>query len=179
MKTHQIGWTLTSVVIIALAVGCGKKEESSASATPSEAPRADVMTNAAAKPVADVLKSNVIAQADSATASAAALSNAAQSAEAKKTAEAAKLAEAASNQLAQANAQATEKANGLIDTIKKLIGESKYQDALKALADLTALKLTPDQQKIVDGLREQINKGLAQQATGGATKALDGLLKKP
>jgi hypothetical protein len=94
--------------------------------------------------------------------------------------EAAKAAAAESNKLAQAAAQAAAQANekvtGIIDTVKKLVSEGKSQEALQALSGLAQLNLTAEQQKLVNGLKDQITKAMAQKAAGDA---VGGLLRKP
>lgn len=68
------------------------------------------------------------------------------------------------------------KAQDLIDKAKTLVSDKKFQEASAALQQLGSLALTPEQQKLVDDLKEQIKKGLAA-AGEGAAKAAD-LLKK-
>jgi len=99
-------------------------------------------------------------------------------AEMPKTAEAPAPAVAAAPEVAPAAAATTTEADGLIDKVKGLIAEKKYTDATNVLKELTALKLTPDQQKIVDDLKAQIETALQAQATSEATKSAGGLLGK-
>ncbi len=74
---------------------------------------------------------------------------------------------------AQANAQ------GIIDQAKSLVADKKYTDALALLQQkLAGLQLTPDQQKLVDGLKDQIQKAIAASAAKDATKGV-GDLKNP
>jgi hypothetical protein len=77
-------------------------------------------------------------------------------------------------------ADVSAKANGLIDQAKALVSQSKYTEALNTLQQLGGLKLTPEQEKVVAGLKEQIQKAMAA-ATGTSTNvtgALNQLLKK-
>jgi hypothetical protein len=99
-------------------------------------------------------------------------------AEMPKAAEAPAPAVAAAPEVAPAAAAATTEAQGLIDKVKSLIAEKKYTEAMNVLKELTALKLTPDQQKIVDDLKAQIKNALQAQATSEATKSVGGLLGK-
>lgn len=64
-----------------------------------------------------------------------------------------------------------------VEAVKKLIADGKGAEALAKLKDLTAnLKLTPEQQKMVDDLMAQAQKALAG-GTDAAKKAAEGLLK--
>jgi hypothetical protein len=79
----------------------------------------------------------------------------------------------------QAAAQATaapEQAQGLIDRAKSLVADSKYTEALSSLNQLTTTKLTDDQQKLVDGLKAQIQAALAKATGSDAASALGGAL---
>lgn len=69
-------------------------------------------------------------------------------------------------------------ATKIIDAAKKLTGDQKYDEALKMLGTVTYNKLTPDQQKMVDSLKDQIQKAMAAKATDSATKAVGDLFKK-
>lgn len=75
-------------------------------------------------------------------------------------------------------ADATAKANGMIDQAKTLIGETKYSDALNVVQQLSSMKLTPEQEKLVAGLKDQIQKAMAAKATQDGTSAVGNLLKK-
>jgi hypothetical protein len=66
----------------------------------------------------------------------------------------------------------------IIEAARKLTGENKYDEALKMLGALANSKLTPDQQKMVDSLKEQIQKAMAAKATESATKTVGDLFKK-
>lgn len=69
---------------------------------------------------------------------------------------------------------AASKAQGLIDKAKSLVDANQYTDASKIIQELSSMKLTPEQQKIVDDLKTLVQKKLADQ---GAS-AVGGLLNK-
>lgn len=81
-----------------------------------------------------------------------------------------------------AAATASSQAQGMIDKVKTLIAEKKYNDAMTTIKELSALKLTPEQQKLVDDLKAQVQKALtssaAEDATKKASEAAGGLLGK-
>lgn len=72
----------------------------------------------------------------------------------------------------------TDKAQVIIDQAKNLINDGKFQDALTALGGLSGMTLTDAQQKVVDGLKAQIQKGIADQASKQAGSQIENLLKK-
>jgi len=73
-------------------------------------------------------------------------------------------------------------AQGVIDQVKTLIAEKKYDEALGLFKKLGEIKLTPEQQKLVDDLKAQVQKLVAAQATKALTdeaaKAAGNLLPK-
>ncbi len=71
---------------------------------------------------------------------------------------------------------ATAQSQSLIDKAKSYVADQKYQDALTTLSQLSASKLTADQQKLVDGLKAQIQSAIAKASTGDAASALGGAL---
>jgi len=64
----------------------------------------------------------------------------------------------------------------LIDKAKTYIADKKYEDALGSIKQLADLKLTPEQQIIVDDLKAQVLKATGKQVASDATKAVGGLL---
>jgi hypothetical protein len=81
-----------------------------------------------------------------------------------------------------APAPASTEAQSLLDKAKALIGNKDYAGAMKILKDAAALKLTPEQQKLLDELKATAQKALAAEAASEATKkatdALGGALGK-
>ncbi len=83
---------------------------------------------------------------------------------------------AAAATAAAAPAAASNQAQGIIDKAKGLVANQKYQDALATLQQLTGLSLTVEQQKIVDGLKAQVQSTLAKATASEATSALGNVL---
>jgi outer membrane PBP1 activator LpoA protein len=77
---------------------------------------------------------------------------------------------------------AASQAQSLIDEARAFLNKKDYQSALNVLNRLSALKLTPEQEKLVADLKAQAQKYLAQQATDKAAaeagKALEGVFQK-
>jgi hypothetical protein len=71
---------------------------------------------------------------------------------------------------------ATAQSQSLIDKAKSYAADQKYQDALTTLSQLSASKLTADQQKLVDALKAQIQSAMAKTSGGDAAAALGGAL---
>ena len=166
MKFKQISFTLAATLALGLA-GCNKSEP--AVTTTDDAAKAAETARIEAAKVADVAKAEAAKNAETARAEAAKTADAAK-AEATRTAE-------------EAKAQAAKTAEGgivqgLIDKAKNLIAENKFSDASGVLQQLTGMTLSADQTKLVDSLKEQIQKALVAQAAGNAAGGVGGLLKK-
>jgi hypothetical protein len=94
-------------------------------------------------------------------------------------AEAAKTAEAAKAEATKpAEAADNTKAQESIDKAKSLVAENKFADASSVLQQLAGQTLSSDQMKVVDALKEQIQKALAAKAGENAAGAAGNLLKK-
>jgi len=172
--------------------GCGKKE--SATTTADDANKAASSAVDAASKAAETAKTEAAKAADAAKAEAAKTAEAAK-AEAAKVADAAK-AEAAKVEAAKveaakveaakleaakveaAKAAATAKTQELIVKATSLVAEGKYSDASAVLQQLAGQTLSSDQQKLVDGLKEQIQKALVAKAAENAAGSVGDLLKK-
>ena len=175
MKFKQISLTLAAALTLGLA-GCGKNESATADAAAKDAETARVE---AAK-AADAAKVEAAKTAEAAKVEAARKAEAA-NVEAAKTAEAAKVEAAkveAANAAEAAKAADNSKTQGLIDKARSLVAENKFADASSVLQQLTGRTLSGDQTKVVDGLKDQIQKGLVAKATENATGTVGDLLKK-
>jgi hypothetical protein len=147
----RIKLVITGIVACAaLAAVTGCKKEESAPGTP----KAQETTASEAAPVVDAVKSAAAPVVDAA-----------------KTA-----AKEATDQAATQVKAAEQQAQTLIDRAKSLVAESKYQEALSSLGQLTNLKLTPEQQKLVDDLKAKIQSALAKATAADPAAAQGGAL---
>jgi len=179
---------LTSVAALALGLaGCGKNE--SATSTADDANKAASTAADAASKAAETAKAEAAKAAETAKVEAAKVADAAK-AEAEKVADAAKAeaakveaakAEAAKLEAAKveaAKAAASAKTEELIVKATSLVADGKFSDASAVLQQLAGQTLSSDQQKLVDGLKEQISKALVAKAASDATGSVGDLLKK-
>lgn len=157
-------FALTLSVTLALGVAsCGKNESGSATA--------DAANNAAVS----------AADTEAAKAAEASKAEAARVAEAAKTAEAAKAEAARVADAAKAEAAKTAdnaKTQGVIDNAKSLIAAGNYTDATSLLQQLAGKILSDDQSKLVESLKEQIQKAIVDKAAENAVGSAGNLLKK-
>ena len=145
-KLHIILPALAALVLLS---GCSKNEEPAASETikPADSAIADA-ANAAARSSESLKQAAEKTQAD---------------------------VQKAGEQAQAIGTAATEKIQALIDTAKKLTGENKWTEAMNVLQQLANTKLTPEQQQVVNDLKNQVQQHLTQRA---GEKALDALQKK-
>jgi hypothetical protein len=178
MKLKQISLSVAAMLALGLA-GCNKNEPAMTSADDA-AKTAETARIEAAK-VADAAKDEAAKNAEAARVEAAKTADAAK-AEAARTAEAAKVQAAKTAEAAKAadaaKAEADVKVQGLIDKAKGLIAENKLSDASTVLQQLAGLSLSPDQAKLVNSLKEQIQKTLTAKAADNAAGTVGNLLKK-
>ena len=186
MKQKTLLLTLAAVLAFGLA-GCGKNEPGTTAAD--DATKAATSAADAAARTAEAAKVEAAKVAEATKAEAAKAAEAAK-VEAEKTAEAAKV-EAAKVEAAKVEAAKVEaakadaakaadntKAQGLIDKAKNFVAEGKLSDASSALQQLTGLSLTDEQKKLVDGLKDQIQKALAAKTAADAAGAAGNLLRQ-
>lgn len=147
MKIKTLMSALTLGAVLVWAAGCGKKEE------PTPPPKAQETPKVTAPAASETQKAAETAKTTAETA-----------------------VESAKTAAASAVEEAKAKAQEIIDKAKSLVGENKYQDALTALQGLTGMKLSDEQQKIVDGLKKSIQDALAKKAASEATSGAGNIL---
>ena len=177
MKFKQISFTLAATLALGL-VGCNKNEPAVTNAD--EVAKAAETARIEAAKVADVAKAEAAKNAETARAEAEKAADAAK-AEATRTAEAAKAQAAKTAETAKVEAAKTAESGivqGLIDKAKNLVAENKFSDASGVLQQLSGKSLSADQAKLVDSLKEQIQKALTAKATENAAGSVGNLLKK-
>jgi hypothetical protein len=79
---------------------------------------------------------------------------------------------------APAAADVSAQAQAVIDKVKEHVANKDYTGAMSSLKELSAMKLTPDQQTVVDDLKAQVQKALAGAATPDLGKSAGDLLGK-
>jgi colicin import membrane protein len=166
--------------------GCDKNDGTTPPAvkdspTPASAANAQAAQAVEAQRQAEVAKA--AAEAKAAEAAQAEAQKVQADAAAKLAAEKAATEKAAADKLAQtaaAAAQETARIQSLIDSATNLTGQNKYTEALKVLGELSNLKLTPEQQTLVEALTQTAQKqavqAAADKAAADATKAVGNVL---
>jgi hypothetical protein len=137
MKTVKA--LLMAASVSACVVGCGQKEAPApppAAREPQAAPAPPPSAAAAVKQTVD----NTVVEAK------------------KVAADAQKAAETAAVETKKAVDEAGRQAQALIDQTKAMVRENKYADALGGLQKLASLKLNPEQQTLVEGVKVEVTK---------------------
>jgi hypothetical protein len=86
----------------------------------------------------------------------------------------------AENATAEAGRQVgavTDQAQKLIDQAKSLIAERKYNEAWESLTRVSGLQLTADQKRVVEDLKAELQKLMANPGVSNAVNAARNLLK--
>lgn len=157
-KNAILGVTVCAALI--LASGCSKEE-----------PAAGEMPETTAEPASGADAAKAITEAASQTVSQAQEAASQAAGEAQNTAQT--MATQAKAEATAAASAASGQAQALIDKAKALVTDQKYQDALTTLQQLASVQVTPEQQKLVDDLKAQIQTALAKKT---ASDALGGVL---
>lgn len=152
-----------AMAMLATLVGCSPKADDEVS--PDDASPA---TNAAAPALRETAESM---KQDAAAVSSQAQSNANQAADQVQAA-----ADQTSAQLQQATATATPEVQNLVQQARNYLNDKKYAEALGTVQRLTNLKLTPEQQKLVDDLRAQVQSAMAKAGASDAASKLGNAL---
>jgi prophage DNA circulation protein len=153
MKIKMIGAGIVSCLMIVSLNGCGNKGTTPASS--SDVPKAAESAPEAA-PAAPAAASTA---APAATPTVPAVVPAAEA-------------------LTQQAADMATKVQGLMNQAKSLVDEKKYQDALNLLDQLKTLKLSPEQQKLADDLKAQVQKLMSNPSVSNAVNSVGNLLGK-
>lgn len=184
MKLNRL-YSSLSVCACLLALSCSKEEPIAPQAAPAPAKPA---SDSAAAAAADQAKQAAAAAADQAKQAADQAAADAKQAADKAAADAKQAADKAATDAKQAAEKAVtdaqpaaaattatqtgdatkQQAQSMIDRAKEYISQKKYQDALASLKQLSNVSLTPEQQKVVDDLKAQVQKLVA----GDAVKSL-------
>jgi len=160
----KIVTTTSSLIVIAFLAGCGQSTDSN---QPSgDGANAPTESQGTTKSVTETVKEAAQPVVD----------------EVNKAVEAAKPAveEAAKEVKEAANtvvADTTSKANELIAQAKKYISETKYSDATNILNQLSNMKLTPEQEKLVADLKTQVQKAMTALSGTNAASTINNLFK--
>jgi hypothetical protein len=150
MKTKLIVSEFAACVALTLMMGCNKEPATTQSSPAQKAEGVASEVKSEASKAADTVKSEASKAADTVKATAQQVTQGAST---------------------QANA-AEQQAQGLIDKVKSLIADQKYQDALSSLNQLANANLTAEQQKLVADLKTQIQNALSKASVTDAASAL-------
>ncbi len=86
--------------------------------------------------------------------------------------------EQAKEAVTEAVSEGKKNALQIIESVKELVGQAKYTEALAAISELSIDQLSPDLQQVVNGLKEKAEKALASTAAGKAGETINNVLKE-
>jgi len=149
-KNHIMSFILLTGLAL-LAAGCGKQEpEGTAAPAATTTEQAGSNLQSAAKTAQDQARSVATTVSQSA--------------------------QQAATEVKQEASKAVAQAESLLSQAKSLVTDKKYQDALNTLKQVSNLKLTPEQQKVLEDLQRQVQAGLASLGATNAAQKLGGFL---
>ncbi len=166
MKTQRfVGWTVLAAA--AWLTGCGDSPDTSSYTPPATPPppppmTAPAMTAPAMNAATEPAKPAAVEAAKATEAVQTVVDDAAATAQ---------------NAAVDASAATQETLTNLVAEVKQLVTDGKHVEALQRVqSSLAGLQLTPEQQKMVDGLKQQIQDAMSKQGVDAAARAAGNLL---
>lgn len=169
IKVNTIAGALLSTTL--LFAGCSKQDSSQPTAGTESAEQSLEAANAEAEKQSSQLKAST----DAAVAETKAQTQAVITETKTQTQAATEQAAAAIN---NATVTTTAQAQTMIDKAQAFVAEKKYSEAMNTLSQLTNVKLTTEQQDLVNKLKTQVQNALATQGANEGLKSVGGLLEK-
>ena len=160
MKTNLFSCTMMIVAGVAFAA-CSKQDSTESGAATADSAEASLE---AANAEAEKQSTQVTAETESATAEIKAQTEAATS--------------QAITAATTATATTTAQAQSVIEKAQAYVAEKKYTEALDTLSQIANVKLTSEQQDLVNKLKAQIQTAMASQGANEGLKAVGGILEK-